>query len=301
MKDMTDQLLLEETSVLVKIERQTTAKVLEHLCEIDRRRLWLKEGYSSLFDFCVRFLNYSEGEAARRIQAARCVENVAAVKPLLETNALSLTGISLIAPFVTKENAAALLPQVERKSRREIEKVLHEQFPESRPQEEFLRIALDEEMKILLAEAQRELSEKDQGIVIKRVLRRFLTKKRERKSSVAKHTRYVPVALRREVMAEAGHQCTYQSKSGVRCNQTAHLQVDHVRDWAKGGSSLDKKNLRPLCRAHNLMRARESYPNVARAISTPLAARTNSSARINSPLIKSRVFLGTPPGQTMPG
>ncbi len=64
--EKTDPQLLIETRDLVKTERQITARVLEYLGEIDRRRLWLKEGYSSLFDFCVRFLNYSEGEAALR-------------------------------------------------------------------------------------------------------------------------------------------------------------------------------------------------------------------------------------------
>lgn len=263
MKQLSDKTLMEETAALVKIERQTTAKILEYLGEIDRRRLWLKEGYSSLFDFCVRYLNYSENEAGRRIHAARCVEEVIAVKPLLESNTLSLTGVSMIAPYVTKENASTLLPQVTGKSKREIEKVLHQHFPESRPQEEFLKIPLDDELKALLADAERELSENDRVVVLKRVLRRFLSKKGPRKSTVVKHTRYVPKALRREVMAEGGHQCSYRAASGVRCLQTAHIQIDHLRPWAKGGSSLDKHNLRPLCRAHNLMFGRKDFPEHA--------------------------------------
>lgn len=256
MKDINDQRLLDETLALVKVERQTTAKVLEYLSEIDRRRLWLREGYSSLFDFCVRYLNYSENEAARRIQSARCVERIPEVKPLLESNSLSLTGVSLIAPFVTRENAPKLLAEVEGKSRRDIEKVLHREFPESRPQEEFLKIPLDEEMKQLLAGAEIEFSEKDRVAVIKRALRRALPKGRQRKSRVVSHTRYVPAAIRREVKAREGQQCAYRSKSGVRCNQTAHLQIDHVRPWAKGGSSLDP---RVLCRAHNLMLGERAF------------------------------------------
>lgn len=188
MKELSDKTLLDETLALVKVERQTTAKILEYLSEIDRRRLWLKEGYSSLFDFCVQHLNYSEGEAARRIQSARCVERIPAVKPLLETNSISLTGVSLIAPFVTEANAPKLLAEVEGKSRREIEQVLHREFPESRPPEEFLKIPLDEEMKALLAEAAREFSEKDRLAVIKRALRRSLPKGGQRKSKIVSHT-----------------------------------------------------------------------------------------------------------------
>ncbi len=260
MKELSDKMLLEGAAAAVKVERKATAEVLAYLVEIDLRRLWSTEGYSSLFDFCVRYLNYSENEAGRRIHATRCVEKVEAVKPLLESNSLSLTGVSLIAPYVTVENAAMLLPKVKGKSGTEIKEVLHEHFPESRPKEEFLKILLDDELKALLADAQRELSEKDQSVLIKRVLRRFLTKKGTRTSTVKKHTRYVSIARRKEVMTEGGYQCTYRGPSGVRCNQTAHLQIDHVRPWAKGGSSLDKNNLRPMCRVHNLMLGRKDFP-----------------------------------------
>ena len=46
-----DDVLLIECQEAVRVEKQSTVKVLEYLKEIDKRRLWLKEGYSSLFDF----------------------------------------------------------------------------------------------------------------------------------------------------------------------------------------------------------------------------------------------------------
>jgi 5-methylcytosine-specific restriction endonuclease McrA len=260
MKEFTDQELLLETAALVKTERQTTAKVLGYLSEIDERRLWLKEGYSSLFDFCVRYLNYSEGEANRRIQAARCVARVEAIKPLLEQNALSLTGLSLIAPFVTKENAATLVPEVCGKSVREIEKVLVATFPNAKAPEAILKIVLDDELKALWNAAMKSVSEKLPEATLKKVLRRFLAKGAPRNSRPKTHTRYVPASVKREVKATSDGQCTYRSSSGVRCNQTAHLETDHIRPWAKGGSSWDATNLRLLCRAHNRMLGREAFP-----------------------------------------
>lgn len=258
MKLLSDASLLEETRELVKIERQTTARVLEYLSEIDRRVLWLKEGYSSLFDFCVRFLNYSESEAARRIQSARCMARVEEVRPLLEENALSLTGLSMIAPFVTKENAATLIPEVRGKSSREIEKVLHAHFPGSKPAEEFLKVLLDDEMKALLADAQAELLEKNPSIVLKKALRRLLAKPASRKSVPKKHTRYIAVEVKRAVKRVDGSRCAYVSPAGVRCNQTHHLEFDHIRPWAKGGSS-DAANVRLLCRAHNRWLGRMAF------------------------------------------
>lgn len=259
MLPFSDRELLVETAALVKVERQTTAKILEHLYEIDRRQLWLKEGYSSLFDFCVRYLNYSESEAARRIQSARCMARVEEVKPLLEENALSLTGLSLIAPFVTKENAATLIPEVRGKSSREIEKVLHAHFPESKPAEEFLKVILDDELKALWVEAQKAVSEKDVSTTLKKVLRRFLAKSAPRNSRPRTHTRYIPMRVRREVSAAGDGKCEFRAASGVRCNQTAHLELDHIRPWSKGGSSWAPENLRMLCRAHNRMLGREAF------------------------------------------
>ena len=56
--------LMEGVRHWVKQERRATLSVLDYLAEIDRRQFWLEDGYSSLHDFCVRFLGYSEGEAA---------------------------------------------------------------------------------------------------------------------------------------------------------------------------------------------------------------------------------------------
>lgn len=277
MTEFSDQRLMEETAALVKTERQTTARILDYLSEIDRRRLWAREGYSSLHDFCVRYLNYSESEANRRIQSAHCVERVAEVKPLLEQNKLSLTGLSLIAPWVTAENAATLIPKVEGKSTRQIEKVLHEDFPESRPAQEILKVILDDELKALLQQAQDELSEKDQTILLKRVLKRFLAKGAPRATKPKTHTRYVPSEIKRRVKVNGAGCCEFVSKSGVRCNQTAHLEIDHVRPWAKGGSSWDPTNLRVLCRLHNRQLGREAFPSasLSREIVSPMCVRAS--------------------------
>ncbi|MFM8313842.1 MAG: hypothetical protein ACKOA8_06115 [Deltaproteobacteria bacterium] len=78
-----DEKLLIDCKEQVLIEKRSTSKVLEYLNEIDKRKLWVKEGYGSLYDFCIRYLGYSEGEANRRIQAARLSQRVEEVKPLL--------------------------------------------------------------------------------------------------------------------------------------------------------------------------------------------------------------------------
>ena len=62
-----DRELVADTKKCVEREREATLAVLERLREIRRRQLHLEIGYSSLHEFCVVELGYSDGAAYRRI------------------------------------------------------------------------------------------------------------------------------------------------------------------------------------------------------------------------------------------
>jgi hypothetical protein len=269
LNELNDQVLLNNIINLVKDEKNTTLQILEYLSEIDSRRLYLQEGYSSLYDFCIRYLNYSEGEAYRRIQACRIACRVKEVKPLLKNNEISLTGLSCISPYLTNDNAKMLLPEVKNKSKKEIEEVIHHHFPESKPKKEVLSVLLDNELKTLLEEAKRKYSERDITVLLKRLLKDQLRERKARPNQIKKHTRYVPASLKQEVKKEADYQCTYKCEKSVRCNQKAHLEIDHIRPFGMGGSSHDINNLRLLCKAHNQMFARRYFPNAYPRIAKP--------------------------------
>lgn len=274
-----DEILLSECKLDVQREKQSTSQVLEYLSEIDKRRLWMKEGFSSLYDFCIRSLNNSEGETHRRIQACRLTSKVEEIKPLLEAGTLSLTTISLLSPYLNIANAKDILPKVINQPTRQIEKVLAEIFPERAQKVEVFKVEIDAELKELLEKAKTLASEKDSTKLLKKVLYQYFRERKTRTSEVKRHTRYVPKRIAKEVMNRDNYQCTFISPKGIRCNQRAHLQIDHVQAWAKGGSSLDVNNLRCLCRAHNLYLAKVDFPDKALFLSkTPL----NSEAVITS-------------------
>ena len=134
---LNDEELLVTCKSQVLIEKSATAKVLDVLIEIDHRRLWIKEGFSSMHDFCIRYLGYSESEANRRIQAARLTQKVEEVKPLLAQGELSLTNLSLLAPVLTQDNAKEILPKVTHKPSRDVEKIINEYFPERKKKKEY--------------------------------------------------------------------------------------------------------------------------------------------------------------------
>jgi 5-methylcytosine-specific restriction endonuclease McrA len=126
---LTDRQLLNHVLLAARAERAMTTRVLHHLNEIERRKLYLELGYSSLFDYCTRRLKYSASAAGRRVQAARCIRRHLEVALLLYERELSLSTISLVAPVLTDHNKSSILERVRGKSHREVERVVSEYRP----------------------------------------------------------------------------------------------------------------------------------------------------------------------------
>src|SRR4029450_897294 len=96
-----DEQLLTETKQLVACERTATAAVLRSLMEIDSRRLYLREGCSSLVTYCTQALPPAEGAAYNRIEAARAARRFPEVLVAVEEGFLTLASVRLLAPHFT--------------------------------------------------------------------------------------------------------------------------------------------------------------------------------------------------------
>lgn len=94
LKHLKDEELLSHTQQLVKSEREVLTKILHHLREVERRKLFSDLGYQSLFEYAVKELKYSEGQAGRRIQAMRLIKEIPEVEEKIATGKLSLSNIS---------------------------------------------------------------------------------------------------------------------------------------------------------------------------------------------------------------
>ena len=91
-----DQVLLAHTRSLVLHEQALQLAVLDHLREIQVRHLYLRLGFSSLFDYAVRELGYSEGAAWRRIKAMRLCSQTAGTRERLQDRSLTLSAAALL-------------------------------------------------------------------------------------------------------------------------------------------------------------------------------------------------------------
>jgi hypothetical protein len=104
LENISDNVLLDKTEKLVASERNMLSQVLLHLKEIDRRRLFSKLGYQSLFDYAVKKLKYSEDQAGRRIAAMRLARELPQISEKIEDGSLTLSNIGMASSFFRHES-----------------------------------------------------------------------------------------------------------------------------------------------------------------------------------------------------
>jgi len=121
---LSDGDLLAATECVAGDERRTTAELLALLAELDTRRLYLSEGYSSLFTYCTQRLRLSESAAYGRITAARAARRFPILFVRLSEGEVTLTSISLLAPHLTDDNHESLLDAARHASRRDVERLV---------------------------------------------------------------------------------------------------------------------------------------------------------------------------------
>ena len=88
---LSDRELLRQTSTLVHHERHLQGAIIDHLAEIETRGLFLRRGCSSLFDYAVRELGYSDAAAGRRIGAVRLCADQPGARERLRDGSLTLS------------------------------------------------------------------------------------------------------------------------------------------------------------------------------------------------------------------
>ena len=129
-RSLNDGRLTTELKSLVATERHATVALIIHLAEFDRRQLYRGAGFSSMFRYCVEVLRLSEDVASSRIAAARMARRHPEVVDRLIAGSLSPTTVRLIAKRATPENGRALIEAATGKTKRQVEKLLAQLFPD---------------------------------------------------------------------------------------------------------------------------------------------------------------------------
>jgi hypothetical protein len=102
-----------------------------------------------------------------------------------------------------------------------------------------------------------------------------------RTAGAGKRGRYVRVTVRREAHVRDGGQCAFVSADGRRCTARAFLELDHVIPFASSGGP-EAWNIRLLCRAHNLLHARNCFGAMHVAAKIAARKRPDPATRVHS-------------------
>jgi hypothetical protein len=265
---LSDRALVVELARRASGERHATADVLRVLIEVDRRRLYLAEGYSSLFAYCTEALNYSEHGAFNRIEVARAAARWPQLLACLEDGSLHLSGARLLAPHLTPENVEQALADARHKSKREIEEMA------ARLAQRTMLIAVDTEhyrlhltisrqtrdtLRQVQALIAHQVPDANAAVIFEQALSVLLEKLQQQRFADTPRprvtvpgptrSRHIPAAVRRRVWRRDAGQCAFVGRQG-RCGERTMLEFHHVVPYAAGGGATDD-NLELRCRAHN--------------------------------------------------
>ncbi len=137
---LTDDELHHRTEQAACRKQKALVFLLEHLREVDTRRVYAKRGHSSLYSY-VRSLGFSEAQSSERVNAARLLRELPELKSKLEGNGVSLTTASQLQRFFKKielkierrqysaKEKMQVLRQCENKSKRQLDQILCELSP----------------------------------------------------------------------------------------------------------------------------------------------------------------------------
>ena len=121
---LSDDELVERVKNLAACERRASVALIRSLVEFDARRLYLREGCSSLFTYCTHVLHLSEGSAYNRIETARAARRYPRVLKALERGDLTLTAVRLLAPHLTPANHGEVLAAARHRSKQGIQELI---------------------------------------------------------------------------------------------------------------------------------------------------------------------------------
>jgi hypothetical protein len=128
-QQLDDDALLHSLKRFVASANHLTALVLAHLAEVDARRAYRKWACDTLTTYCVYELRLSEDEAQRRCRAARTARQFPLLFEMLADASIHLTGILLLAPYLTEENHRDVLARARYRRKSEMLKLVAELAP----------------------------------------------------------------------------------------------------------------------------------------------------------------------------
>lgn len=271
---LNDEKLLVSFEHLVKSERKITHHILKCIAEIDKRRLYLKFAFSSLFDFLNKKYGYSPAAAMRRIDGARLLREIPELAEKIETGKVNLTQAASIQAAsrtsykenlirVDTETKKELLHKIENSNQSETQSLLAKELDLSHSSFEKHRVHRDQSVTLNLNFSKDDITlmEKAKDLNTHSVPSgkwtdyfTYVSQKELKhlngRSNASGGGKALSVNERKRIISESQGCAFVDPVMGKRCGSFYQLQVDHIQPrWAGGGDEV--ANLQVLCGAHN--------------------------------------------------
>lgn len=254
-------------------------KFMGLLPEVNRRRLYEKKGFQSIFEFAKKLAGVSEEQVRRVLNLEKKFEETPALKNLLVSGEVSVNKLARVASIATKENEEILANQAEILSKSALETLVKDekksQTETALPQGQIGLFETKFEAKSVPghnSEEQLQLSPKikerllelqRKGINLDQLLEEFLDQREEeikqekeelveelrvkaatQTPRLAQIPRYIPVKIRNLIKKEHGNKCSIPT-----CQKPAET-IHHTQRFALAGIH-DPRYLAPLCKNHH--------------------------------------------------
>jgi 5-methylcytosine-specific restriction endonuclease McrA len=137
LKSISNSELFEEFKLLMQLENRTKAQIVEYVREIERRKLYIEHGFTSLFLFLTKGMGYAVASAQRRMDSARLLDAVPDLKEGLES------GVKFNA-----EDKQELLNKVKNQDGQETQKIMAQELNLEIKEYEKQKIQRDESLRL---------------------------------------------------------------------------------------------------------------------------------------------------------
>lgn len=263
LKRLSDNELLTSVKNLIKKEKEVLMQIIEHLKEIEERRLYSDLKYESIFYYCVNELGYSAPQAYRRIDAMRTLKKMPELEDNVNDGSLSLTNINQVNSFFGAANIKDVKQQknillgftnlTKKEGEQKINEMKEEMGISRKPIKTITKNINNDDVRLHLTLKKETLEKlkkvkgsKDWDTALNKLIDAHLEEKTtvKRKREVKeKVSRSIPKTVKSEVYKRANGKCE-------NCGSIYNLEYDHKKPHAKGGTN-GISNIRLLCKTCN--------------------------------------------------
>ncbi|MBI5755207.1 hypothetical protein HZA41_03250 [Candidatus Peregrinibacteria bacterium] len=257
---LTDNQLYQKVKFYGKNALLWRQKFIGLLPEVQKRRLYEKKHFGSIFEFAFKLAGLSEQQVRTTLNLEKRFSDKPALKALLENGEVSVNKLVRIQAIATPQNEEELARVVKILPRNALETLVRDENGGSKPKIEIKSLhvqdfghdgvlQLNEKVTKKLLELQKK------GIDVNKVLLELLNR-REREIADEKETisanlptttsRYVPARIQKVVRQEHGNKCSIPT-----CHKPAE-HLHHTQTFALSNRH-DPRYLAPLCKEHHLI------------------------------------------------